>query len=249
MTSPSYPDAAARATSGAHAADSRADTFPGKRESQGRLPESTHLGLQGAQVVSGRVAAKPSPAELSKAQLPGSQGQRLTVASASLTPFPQWDQLRGGESSLASLFTGGQGALTTATGNSSHGAGRHRPTCKEQPPAKPVPVGGGPGLPPSTCLARLLPVHDTGQESTSTSLLTAVVQQAYHSPAFCSKSPAPRDPDARVSWGAAHGWTQGDPRCLQGHHRTALDTRQSPRTTQEPPELPLHGWVAQRVGS
>ncbi|XP_066240561.1 uncharacterized protein [Saccopteryx leptura] len=48
---------------------------------------------------------------------------------------------------------------------------------------------------------------------------TATGQQASHSPAFRSKGPAPRDPDPRQ------------------HHRTA----------QKPPDLLLHGCVAQRV--
>lgn len=70
-------------------------------------------------------------------------------------------------------------------------------------------------------------------------LATAAGLQACHSPAFCSKGPAPRDPDARVSGGAAHGW-DALTRREQGHLCTASDLQQ-PRTAKEPPESPLHG--------
>lgn len=162
------------------------------RDASARNPPA--LACKGPEWRQAGSAAKPSPTAFSKAQLSGSQGQ------ASLCPQRASLRFHGGTNSkmgtptedLISLLTGGQGALATVTGNFSHGTGRHRPACNEQPPAKPVPVDGGPCPPPSTCLARSFPgVHYTGQESTWTSLFSAVVKQAYHSPAFRSKGPAP----------------------------------------------------------
>lgn len=43
--------------------------------------------------------------------------------------------------------------------------------------------------------------------------------------------------------------TRGDLRSVHRYHCTALGPQQPPRTAQEPPELPLRGWVAQEVQS
>lgn len=177
--------------------------LPGRRSRRGPLcqksaPPLAHDGPRRCQDGS---AAKPSPLPSPKPVLPSGTEPPCALRT-SLTPFSQRDQLRDAKVSwrLQSPFTGRQQAIA-ANG-----------------------LGATPTAPPVTSSPKqdqctpgyLLPgarhpdMHRLSQRQLTRRghglLTTAVGQQACHSPAFCSKGPAPRDPDARVSRGAAHGW-------------------------------------------
>lgn len=130
---------------------------------------------------------------------------------------------------------------------------------------RPSPARVPEGLP-----ACLFP-HFHGHAHTQVQSSEGGPSHCWDSPAFCSKGPAPRDPDTRVSWGAAHGRDVGerggpevvllDSKCVAGSvlvatgHRRLVEPSGSPdswcalATQTAPPWARPPLWAAQAQGA